>query len=155
MNVENRGYHNFLLEVILIWNTHPQGLCVSYIIKKFLSFKLAQFINFLLELINFVVFGVWICHNGLMVPKSFIFIRSQIGSHGVFGSLLTYHTFDWWFSGGYIIFGWIFLITLSNLFCSPLWKVKVSFESIFDCSNHSKLLTCTISHFLVKPTPFF
>jgi hypothetical protein len=36
-------------------------------------------------------FGVWICHNVLMVPKSFIFIGSQIGSHGVFGSDLMRH----------------------------------------------------------------
>jgi hypothetical protein len=74
-NVKNRGYYNFLMELLFIWNTHPQGLHVSYLIKRLLPLKSTQFINSPLELINFTLFGMWTCHNGFMVPKSYVLHR--------------------------------------------------------------------------------
>jgi hypothetical protein len=70
--IENNSYQNFLMELLFICNIHLRGLCISYFIGKF-PLKLTQFINSFLELINFALFNMWICHDGLMVPKNFIF----------------------------------------------------------------------------------
>jgi hypothetical protein len=53
MNVKNMDYWNFLVEFLFIQNTRPQGLCISYFIKKFLPLKMMYFINSPLESINF------------------------------------------------------------------------------------------------------
>jgi hypothetical protein len=74
MNVKNKGHWNFLMELLFIQNINPERLHLLYFIKRLLL-KPMQFINLLLKLINFALFGVWTCHNGLMVPKNFIFSR--------------------------------------------------------------------------------
>jgi hypothetical protein len=69
MNVKNKGYWNFLIEFFFIRNLHPWKLHTSYFIRRFLSLKSAQFINSPLELINFILSGIWTCHNGFMIPN--------------------------------------------------------------------------------------
>jgi hypothetical protein len=143
MNVKNRGYQNFLMELLLIQNIHPWRLHISYFIKKvFLPLKLMQFINLLLESINFTLFGMWTYHHSFMVPKSFILVGSQIYSCEVSNLVLMHCYSNGWFPIGCTIFGLVHSITSSNSFCSPLWKVIASSMSIFGCSSCSKLPTC-------------
>jgi len=139
-NVRNRCYRNFLMEFFFIQNTHPWGLHASCFIRRLISQKSTQFINLLLESINFTFSSMWICRNNFIVPKSFFSIGSHIGSHGVFGLVLICCNSNGWFSIGHIVFNSIFLVTFSNSFCSPLWKLATSFGSFLGCSSCFRLL---------------
>ncbi len=138
------------MELFFIQNAHPWGLHISYLIKRLFPLKPAQFINLPLESINFVLFYMWTCHNALMVLKKLFFNRVQIGSYGVFGSILMRCNSDGWFLVGHTIFGLIVSVTSSNLFCSPLWKVVAFFGSIFGYSSHFELLTWPTLAFFCK-----
>ncbi len=147
----------FLMELLLIQNTHPHRLHVLYFIKRFLPMKPTRFINSPLESINFALSSMWTCHNDF--KKSLFLVRSQIGSRGVFDSILMHCNSNGWFLVRHIVSSYVFLIMYSNLFCSPLWKVTTSFGSIFGYSNCFRLpmwptstlscKTCSILFFIL------
>jgi hypothetical protein len=62
-------WNSFSFEILIL------KYCTSYIIEKLLPLKVAQFMTAPLESINFTLFGMWICHNSLMVPKNLISSR--------------------------------------------------------------------------------
>jgi hypothetical protein len=136
-------------------NTHLQRLHALNLIRRLLPPKLAQLINLLLESINFAFSSMCICCNSFMVLESFFSIGSHISSYGVFGSVLMNHNFSGWFLVGHIAFNLVFLVTSSNLFCFPLWKVTTSFGLFLGYPNHIVLLTWPISTFFYKTYSIF
>ncbi len=81
--------------------------------------------------------------------KMFFFERVPNDSHGVSNSILMRHNSNGWFMVGRIDSGLVFLVTSSNSFCSPLWKVTTSYRLILGCSSRSGLLmwlTSTLSY---------
>jgi hypothetical protein len=65
------------------------------------------------------------------------------------------HNSNGWFLIGCTISSLIFLVTSSNSFCSPLWKVAIFSRSIYGCSSCFGLLACPISTFSCKTCSFF
>jgi hypothetical protein len=147
--MKNKGYRNFMVECLLIWNTHPWKLCILYIVEKLLPLKLALFINSPLESINFTLFGMWTCHNGFMVLKNLIFSKVPNWFWEVSGLILMCCNFDGWFLLGHLTSSSIFLIVSSNSLCSKLRKIIASSMSIFGSSSCFRLLawpTSTLSY---------
>ncbi len=147
-NVKNRGYQNLLMEFFFIQNAHPWRL--TCFIRRLLPLKLTQFINSLLKSINFALSNVWTCHKNFMVLKRFIFGKVPIHSCGISDLVLMCCNFGGWFWIGHIIFCLIFMVTSSNLFSSPLWKVTTSSRLIVGCFSRFGLLTWLTSTFFSK-----
>jgi hypothetical protein len=55
MNIKNKGYWNFLMELFFIRNVHPRRQHTLYLVRRLLPLKLVLFINSPIELINFAL----------------------------------------------------------------------------------------------------
>jgi hypothetical protein len=158
MNVKNKCYQNFPMELLFIQNIHSWGLHTLYLIRRFLLRKPMQFINSPLKSIKSLI--TLACQLVAMV--SWYQKKFSVGSHispcGVFGLVLMCHNSSRWFSVGCIVYDSIFSITSSYLFFSPQWKVTTSSSSFLGCSSCYRLFmwptlalsckTCSIIFFI-------
>jgi hypothetical protein len=138
------------MEFFFIRNTHPWGLHTSYLIKRLLLWN--QHISSIFLQSRLISFSL-VCGLVTIVSWYQIYIyliRSHIGSHGVFGLVSMCYNSNGWFPISRTISGSIFLVTSSNLFCSPLWKVTTSSTSFLGYSSRSMLFMWPTSTFFCK-----
>jgi hypothetical protein len=139
--LKTRVIRIFLMDLLLIQNIHPRRLYVLYFIKRFLPMKPTQFINSPIKLIKFALFSMWTCHNGLMVPKSFIFNKVpnwfpwsfQFGFNASqFQWMISNRSYNFWLNIFSNIFQFVLLPTMKghNLLWVNLWLLQ-SFQVIY------------------------